>query len=408
MFCRPCSHCAVALGLLVRQWRSADDGSESSSSSVHKTCPVRALCLLFSGALPDCLAPRTGEDLPLECDSGLLLTWLRRIAPWLCCSPCAFRLQLCRVKSHFVVPSATFLTGARKAVATASYREHVARIPCKVGLTPPARSPVWRVLVHCGRAAGATQALTFFVFVCASGPVAPLVCATPHRARICSVAACASSLDGGCSTIRPTGCARLACTAFTCTTGRRRSRRGAAPAGAVAPAAAAVVAGALGVAVVGAVLRAARPAWTPTSLVTSYPSTSGTIRPRKTTSTTPCRLSWTRSSMNCSTFLPRGVGCTADTLTSGWATGWYPVVGRRVDLLHLVNNSMWCLQEGPFAESAMPFYPRRGPRQMALSSTACGRCARPQRRTTHARGAANVADAVEAGHTENSIDTPGY
>lgn len=61
----------------VRQWRSADDGSESSSSSVHKTCP------------------------------------------------------LCRVKSHYVVPSVTFLTGARKAAATASYMEHVARIPCK-------------------------------------------------------------------------------------------------------------------------------------------------------------------------------------------------------------------------------------------------------------------------------------
>lgn len=61
----------------VRQWRSADDGSESSSSSVHKTCP------------------------------------------------------LCRVKSHYVIPSVSFLTGARKAAATASYREHVARIPCK-------------------------------------------------------------------------------------------------------------------------------------------------------------------------------------------------------------------------------------------------------------------------------------
>lgn len=75
-------------------------------------------------------------------------------------------------------------------------------------------------------------------------------------------------------------------------------------------------------------------------------------------------------------------------------------------MLHHVNHSMWCLQEGRFAESAVTFYPRRGPRKMALSSTACGRRARPQR-TTHARGAASVADAVEAGHTDNSIETLG-
>ncbi|GAB0489300.1 hypothetical protein MMPV_000517 [Pyropia vietnamensis] len=61
----------------VRQWRFADDGSESSSSSVHKTCP------------------------------------------------------LCRVKSHYVIPSVSFLTGAQKAAAATSYREHVAQIPCK-------------------------------------------------------------------------------------------------------------------------------------------------------------------------------------------------------------------------------------------------------------------------------------
>lgn len=246
------------------------------------------------------------------------------------CFRCLCSLQLCRVKSHYVIPSVSFLTGARKAAAMASYREHVARIPCKVGSAPPSRLALWPVLVLCGRAAGAARALTFFKFhrvlsLGSSRVCLPTVCA-PFFAHVC-----APSLTGDCSTTRPMGCARLACTAFTFTKQRRRSRRGAVPVGAVVPAAGSVAAGGLGVAVVPMVMWSARQAWMLTSMLTRAPILALSLsqrmmRPRMITSTSR-GLRWKRS-WSCSTFLPQGAACpvaTSSVAAGSFLFSWWKI-----------------------------------------------------------------------------------
>lgn len=76
-------------------------------------------------------------------------------------------------------------------------------------------------------------------------------------------------------------------------------------------------------------------------------------------------------------------------------------------MLHHINYSMWSLQEGRFAESAMLFYPRRGTHKMPLHSTAWGCNVMRQKSTTHTQRAASAADAAEAEHTGDS-EKPGY